>query len=63
MLTKHEIKEAIFWGEGFCLKCLEKSPSVENNDAQVCDSCGTQAVVAAQMLLNLLNRVEPEDGE
>lgn len=63
MLNKHEIKEAIFWGEGFCLKCLEKVPQVENNNAEECDNCGTVAVVSAQMLLNLLNRVEPDEDD
>ena len=61
MLTKHEIKEAIFWGEGFCLKCLGKVSSVESNDAEECDNCGTLAVVSAQMLLNLLDKVEVDD--
>ncbi len=63
MLTKHEIKEAIFWGEGFCLKCFEKTPSVQSNDAEECDNCGTKAVVSAQMLMNVLNRVEPDEDD
>ena len=61
-LTIKQIEEASFWGEGYCLKCLEKHEDIAVGESEQCDNCGAKSVISASTILALLPRLE-EDRE
>lgn len=61
MTTQSELLEAENWGDGFCLACGKREPTVPSPNASECEDCGAVAVIPAQMIISFIGSLETDD--
>ena len=62
MTTQSDLLEAENWGDGFCMACGKREPTVPSPNASECEDCGAVAVIPARMIISFIGALET-DGD